>query len=566
MKTEVVDLGENPLDRRLTKHVLDLGEGIAGSSSIKAAYIFGDHALGAIRDRGALEVSFVIDSFQPKLMSYARAIGGKNVFAIAVDSWVFERDVDRGFLGEAIAWGLLFPYFPLVNEGFLQGQEVQLKKRLVIELLESLVQAFPELSYELRMKPEYFLYETMLSRARVFPPAMSTVLDFLKVNRIATVLDGYLEALKELQSEGLVFFEDQYVRMSDDFIKRSSGPKARLVSLSKVIPRALFSSILGIWPRLSNAFPRKMSLRSKRQMTATPDEVLTRRVSDPEKYIYVPTQFGLVSLTNRADIEECARAIVGAKEGESVLVERIGGFLNDVYLAKITVGGEEKKVVVKRFKDWSSFKWFPIALWGLGTKSFAVLSLRRLERECSMNRFLYSKGLAVPRLLHVSPKARLVFMDFVQGESMREIIRRMASLRTASRAKKELRVLRRVGRKLARVHALDVALGDTKPENVVVTRNSEIFFMDLEQASRGGDRVWDVAEFLYFAGHDLPPLVKNRTAELVAETFISGYLGAGGDLEIVRKAARPKYTKVFSVFTLPHVMLAMSNVCRRTQK
>jgi hypothetical protein len=109
-------------------------------------------------------------------------------------------------------------------------------------------------------------------------------------------------------------------------------------------------------------------------------------------------------------------------------------------------------------------------------------------------------------------------------------------------------------------------LGDTKPENILIGKNGEIFFMDFEQASRKGDQVWDVAEFLYYTGHDIPALVDVHVAERIAEAFIGGYLEAGGEAETAKKAGNPKYTKVFSVFTLPHIMIVISNVCRRADK
>jgi len=37
-------------------------------------------------------------------------------------------------------------------------------------------------------------------------------------------------------------------------------------------------------------------------------------------------------------------------------------------------------------------------------------------------------------------------------------------------------------------------------------------------------------------------------------------------LEVVRAAGKPKYTKVFSVFVLPHVILTISNICRKAGK
>jgi transcriptional regulator of met regulon len=65
-------------------------------------------------------------------------------------------------------------------------------------------------------------------------------------------------------------------------------------------------------------------------------------------------------------------------------------------------------------------------------------------------------------------------------------------------------------------------------------------------------------------GHYVPTLASAEAVEEIAEAFIEGYLEAGAKAENVRKAASPKYTKVFSIFTQPHVMLALSNLCRRT--
>jgi aminoglycoside phosphotransferase (APT) family kinase protein len=110
-----------------------------------------------------------------------------------------------------------------------------------------------------------------------------------------------------------------------------------------------------------------------------------------------------------------------------------------------------------------------------------------------------------------------------------------------------------------------VALGDTKPENVIVNPAGEIFLLDFEQASHdgGGDKTWDVAEFLYYSGHFLPPLRGAGKAEAIANAFISGYLAGGGGVDVVRRAAHSKYTRVFSIFTAPAVIAAMAAVCKK---
>ncbi|MEM4703983.1 MAG: hypothetical protein QXJ02_02825, partial [Candidatus Bathyarchaeia archaeon] len=158
------------LDNKTIEKIQLLSSHIARSRPIKAVYIAADYALNTANSNQTHNAVVVIEGFQPKLMNYTKIIDKTCVVLVAVDMWVFERDVERGFLGEAVAYGLLFPYMPLKGDNYLQEQEVKIKKRLITELMENLVLAYPELSHQLHIKPEYFMYETMLSRARLFLP------------------------------------------------------------------------------------------------------------------------------------------------------------------------------------------------------------------------------------------------------------------------------------------------------------------------------------------------------------------------------------------------------------
>jgi tRNA A-37 threonylcarbamoyl transferase component Bud32 len=509
----------------------------------------------------------VIQGFQPRLISYVKVFGERNAVVFAVDQWVFERDVDRGFLGEALAGGLIFPYISLINEDYLRLQEVKLKKRLILELLEKLVLDFPELSYEVRIKPEYFLYETMLSRARLFPPMISTLVNFtrreVKKKNIECSMRGYLEALKALEKEGVVYSSDGYVRISKEFADASETQRTRFTNLFKTAQRTLFTSLLTVFPKTLTLISQNVETFLRFQRSAEDNPKAVRQFEIPENYLHVPTARGLVSLANRMDIEAFAKKVLTADKDSEVKIEEIGGVLNDVYLVRVPVNGKETKIVVKNFRDWSSFKWFPLTLWTFGTRTFAVSGSSRLERESTTNQLLYAKGFSVPRLLHVSPSKRLVFMEYVEGENLSVAIKRLATSTSGGETEKDLKVIRRVGEKFAEVHSIGITIGDTKPENIVIKKTGEICLLDLEQSSRKGDKVWDVAEFLYFSGHYVPPLVGTRPAELISKAFITGYLDAGGNVETVKKAASPKYTKVFSVFTLPPVMLAITNCCRK---
>ena len=557
-------------DGKLKRQIVSFCKRIAGSCQITTACIVSDYALGLTDAKIVLEVLLVIRGFQPRLMSYVKILDDRSVIVFAVDEWVFERDVDRGFLGEALAERIIFPYVALRNENYLHLQEVKLKKRLILELFENLVLDFPELSYNFHIKPKYFMYETMMSRARLFPPMIYTVLNFMQKNakkkKVKLAMRGYLEALRELEKEDVITFSDGYVKISKKFVEKVESKRIRFINVFKNAQRALFNSLLGTFSKTLIFLSQNRGMH-RFQWDVRENSKSIHQLEDPLKYLYIPTARGLVPLSAKMDIESFARKVLSRGEEAEIEIEKIGGVLNDVYLVSASANNDRKEVVVKRFKDWSSFKWFPLNLWTLGTRTFAVLGRLRLERECTVNQQLYSMGFDVPKILYVSHGERLVFMEYVEGEKLDKTVKRIVKSQTDESLKNELGVISRVGEKFAKVHAVGIALGDTKPENIMVRgKNGEICLLDLEQASRSGDKVWDIAEFLYYTGHYLPPLVGTRPAELITKAFVEGYLEAGGDVKLVRKVGNPKYTKVFSIFTFPSVIFAISNICRKTGK
>ena len=90
--------------------------------------------------------------------------------------------------------------------------------------------------------------------------------------------------------------------------------------------------------------------------------------------------------------------------------------------------------------------------------------------------------------------------------------------------------------------------------------------LDLEQAARNGNQAWDIAEFLYYSGHYSPLMSSTKAASIISRNFIEGYLEAGGEKELIKKAASPRYTKVFSIFTPPQILFAISSICKKMGK
>jgi tRNA A-37 threonylcarbamoyl transferase component Bud32 len=157
-------------------------------------------------------------------------------------------------------------------------------------------------------------------------------------------------------------------------------------------------------------------------------------------------------------------------------------------------------------------------------------------------------------------------MQYIEGESLSESVKKIASTTKTSTLQDVLDKMNRVGEVFAQVHSRNVTLGDTKPDNVLIQQDGTIVLIDFEQATKEGeiDKAWDIAVFLYYTGHYLQPFHSGAKAESVAKAFIRGYLKAGGKVEDVREAGDPKYTRVFSIFTQPPMMRAISEVCKKT--
>jgi Kae1-associated kinase Bud32 len=552
----------------LNTEILDFCRHIAGSANITAIANVDNYSSGTVSDTPIIQIMLVISNFQPRIMSYIKNANGKPVFIYAVDKWIFERDINTSLLGEAIAGKLIFPYTALHGQDYLHKKEVALKKRLVIELLENLALNFPELAHTIQIKPQYFLYEVLLNRTRVFPllaydlPSLMNVLSTSEKR----ALISYNEALAELEAEGMVDSANGYFMLSKKLILRCKEPNLWRVNLTKNAPRTIFSSFFGIFPQLLNVISNNTDAFLKTQkINWKPQTEATSVLIDPKKYMFFPTSSGMISLSEKIGIKGFAQKMLN-NSYEDMEVEPIGGMLNDVYLIRTHTNSVESKVLAKRFRDWSGLKWYPLSVVSLGARPFVAAGQGRLAKECAINELLRSEGFNVPRILHVSNPQRLILMEYIDGENLTQAIKRIASAMDWTTFEKELAQLSKAGEIFAQVHAHNITLGDTKPENMLVKEDGTIYLIDFEQATRGGDKAWDVAVFLYFSGHFIQPSIDGiGKAECITQAFVNGYLKAGGNYSVIKKAALTKYTRIFRIYTAWSIISAISNVCKKTE-
>ncbi|MDH5448503.1 MAG: hypothetical protein OEY24_05655 [Candidatus Bathyarchaeota archaeon] len=549
--------------------ILKLCKETASPQEIFAACFHGPRVYGYAKKKADVNVLLIVSAYSPKMRNFAKQIDSVNLSILAIDKKVFESDIEHGQFGEVAAEKIALPYQPWINPSYLEEMEVKMKKRFVLELLKNIILQYPELSTELLIKPEYFMYEAIRRRTRLFPPLKYSFLNMFKrktrKQNVDFIMNGYLKALKELETENCIMSSNSYIKIDKDFIEATKRQRNRFSNILMSIQKALLPYIRGISSKITTAFPQNQKSFTKGSHQKTEKELL-RQLGETEKYLLMPTPLGPVPLSDKTNIQDFVRKTVPGGEELEITIEEMGGVLNSVFLLRLQKNSETQKIVVKKFEDWLGFKWFPLALWALGTQSFAVLGATRLEREYSINQFLRKHGFAVPHILYVSLKERLIFEDFVEGKKLSEIVKQTISSLSKEGKVRNGEVLKTVGKEIAKAHSLGIALGDCKPENILITKDRKVCFLDLEQATRNGNQPWDIAEFLYYSGHYILPIHSDEAARIIASSFIEGYLEAGGKRETIKKAASAKYTKVFSIFTLPHIILIMANICRKIEK
>ena len=526
--------------------IVDLCKTILPSTNIKAIAVCGPHACGCASKNDPLDLLVVAEAFPAGVRFRKLKTGSLNVAFLAVSRPLFELDVSRALLGETVTVRVLMPYKPLSGFGYLREMEVKFKRRRVLEALTDLAVEYPETTTELMIHPKYFPLRDVKLLSMTYPPLKGVFSRILKSDRgLEAMVSGYVEALKEVESKGLVEFVGEAVRPTKKLV---SGVSARLRSPSfvRLFDRAFKTLVVrGFTGEVSLMDLATEIMKGFTHLSPTDQDA----VEDPNKYLILPTG-------RMPTVEEEVRRVV--EEGVSIptSLRGIGGILNAVYMANVRTDGV-KHVVVKRFQDWYGFKWFPVALWTSGVRSFALRGSSRLDREYSMTMLLRKYGIPVPDVIHVDLERKALVKEYIDGEPLPVYIKEFfKGSDNPSRS-----FVSQAAEIIAKAHSINVTLGDCKPDNFVVSRDRRVFFVDLEQASRGGERAWDVAEFLYFSCHHAPPTTPLERVSEFVRVFADSYLGHGGDLKVLRKAAGVRFLRPFTVLALPHFLVAVSRTC-----
>jgi len=534
--------------------ILHLCRNIMESPAVTSACIYGSRVCGYARRDSDYDVLLILSDYSEGVRYYYPSTEKVHIACLLVDEELFGMDVSQGSLGEFVAGRLLSPYIPLTDPGYLREREIELKTRVILEELEDLVIQYGELSRGLVIQAEYIILSRMKKRMKVYPPLRYSYLNMfsgmLRERNFPRIAAGYDEALRRLEMRGLVKMEGKYITLTDLFIdnilRRKTIEKA--VNILEFSQRAIHSYLAhGRAGRVSlDTVAKELTAKLGRElMVSTPN----LRFEDPKQYLHLRTATRLVNLNEKSSVTEILEKF---KPGMKVSVKPLGGALNEVYQA---IAGDER-FVIKRFSDWFGFKWFTLNLVVLGTKFFSVSGRARLANEYGMGSYLLDRRLPAQRLFYISVPERVLVKEYVKGTILSDVVREL----NGSGQPLAEEVYRETGQFFANLHAEGIVLGDSKPENLIYSEGT-IIPLDLEQAKKGGNRAWDIAEFLYYLGHYYG--VTKEAMTVVTEHFAEGYTEEGHAAQL-RKAAGLNCSKVFSFWTPPQIIHAIASTLKKT--
>lgn len=526
---------------RLTESERDTVSRIASSivepSKITALAAYGSKVAGYARADSDYDLIIVSKRFRTGVR-YKYVDSPVEASALVVDEHMLGQDATTSFLGEFVVGRLLNVYEPIVNDELFRYVELEYKKRVLTEALIELASDYGEFATHLLVPYEYFLFDKLHKRAAIYPPALYSYAHTYtcakgEENKAITV-EGFAKAAEALQPRGFLTATPEGVRIAPEKLKADTF--SRFESMFSLTARGVTQyAIHGYAGRVGPSVFSREALSKLRRMRESPPPFAP--LEEPRSLLRL--QQGTVIPDSSLLVEELAKILgfqaYSTKErdiGEPYSTTRVLTFTDDTH---------EKSVVVKNYTDVRALKWALLGIWASTAKKFSASANSRLEREYGMTLRLQSMGILVPRVLAVAPGERIMVKEFIRGPTLASVIN--SCLKGAPEG---LESVSAYGDVIAKSHASGIALGDSKPSNVVVSSDG-LYLTDLEQAYPGGDQSWDIAEFLYYTAK---LSVREDAMKRVAEAFLESY-SKSADRSKIARARGQKYFGPFRPFLTP---------------
>jgi len=517
--------------------VRDIASTLVEASKISALAAYGSKVAGYARPDSDYDLIVVSKRFSAGVR-YKYVDSPTEVSALIVDEHMLNQDATSSFLGEFVVGRLLNVYEPIINAGLFKGVELEYKKRVLTEALIELSSDYGEFATHLLVPYEYFLFDKLHKRAAIYPPALYSYVHTytcpMGEENKAMSVKTFVEAAESLQPRGFLEATREGVRIVPEKLKGDAF--SRFESMFSQTARGVTQyAVHGYAGRVGPSVFSREALSKLRRMRENPPPL--GPLEEPRSLLRL--EQGIVITDSSLLVEELSRILgfrtYSTKEkdiGEPYSTTRVLTFSDETHA---------KSVVIKNYADVRALKWALLGIWASTAKKFSASANSRLEREYGMTLRLNTMGVLVPRVLAVAPAERILVKEFVSGPTLSSVINSFLK-----GAQVGLASVSAYGEVVARLHEAGIALGDSKPSNVVVASDG-LYLTDLEQAYPGGDQSWDIAEFLYYTAK---LSTREDSMSKVAEAFLGSY-AKFGDRSRIAKARGQRYFGPFSPFLTP---------------
>ena len=517
-----------------------LAESLVPKENISSLCAFGSKVSGYGADVSDGDLIIVTKDFKGKAPS-GLDLGSKKPSPIIIDGTILFDSAERPTLDETVIGKFLNVYEPLLNEEFLQSVDTAYKKRIMAEKLIEIQADYGDFSSNLILPYEYFLFDKLHKKALEDPDLIDSYGHIYsgsqKRENLEFAIRGFREAAGSLASNGILNDAGDAVTIMQGKEKRKNA----LRQLYKIHPRTTGGVLKNAMHSSASIMGFEYKSKPLPGLKIMENVESTVELDRPNKLLRL--EEGVVFDDPKRTIEEVAiiSGFSGAYHHEE---EKKGGIINSSTQLKISGDGKESKFILKHFPELKNAKWILLNVWSFAAKRFNMTPLSRLDREVEGVRRLHVIGIKTHRLTGVVLDERTLVSEYVTGEPLDKSVKEITSGKSTDTANIET-----YAQVLGKMHKAGLVYGDTKPANALV-RDDGIYLIDLEQAVEGGNRSWDLAEFLYYSAKDSK---ENEGLKLVAESFLAAYRTENG-CQVIARARKVRLMLPFLPFLTPRKM------------
>ena len=524
-------------------------EKLAAKREVVAMCAYGSQVAGYATEDSDYDILMVVRQFKQKIKYYYLKSEAE-CSVLVVDPKSFESDSKKSTLGEFVSGRLLNAYYPIIGKEYLRQWEIGFKRRVILEGLSEAYAEYSDFASEIIFPLSYFLFEKLRKRAAIYPPVVysytKTYGDDLLFDNLEFALKGFRGAAEDLARDGLIEYDEKHDNVIIPLNQFHSGLISKIGIAASYTNKSIRQyAVHGYAGRVTPKVVGKevvSKISRSRRSGKLPEYIQNPKVSwsIPKGALFTISHDWLTDLMKHLGLE---------RENCKISHRSLGEFYNSA--AFYTIQGDKTtiRLAAKRYQDVKGMKWGVLNLWSLKSANFTTDPMQRMFREYRAYRQLMEFGLHTPEILAVFLDQKILVTKFVEGRDLSKLETEYLNSESDNLVPFEI-----FGRDLGIMHNNGFCMGDTKPSNVILSDDSKIFFSDLEQAQRHGNKVWDLAEFIYYSARFT--LKEDRLRKIIG-SFIQGYTSSARDPSLVRNTMGLRYRAPFQPFIAPNIMRAL---------